>query len=212
MFTAEQTALLQAKLDKSNIRSRSQGGREVFYIEAWQATAECNTVFGFDGWDHETVDLRVVAEGSREIGQNKVPGYGVSYVCKVRVTVRAGDTLVVREGVGAGHGIDRDLGQAHESAVKEAESDALKRALKSFGWRFGLALYDKDQEHVGSNADVEALSAQLKDLATQQAVRAWGKAQQDAINSLDEAAVRRIAAEYKAKLASFDDGAKIAAE
>ena len=33
----------------------------------------------------------------------------------------------------------------HESAIKEAESDALKRALKSFGDQFGLSLYDKDK-------------------------------------------------------------------
>jgi hypothetical protein len=30
-----------------------------------------------------------------------------------------------REGSGAGHGIDVDLGQAHESAIKEAETDAM---------------------------------------------------------------------------------------
>lgn len=148
MFTDDQTEMLKAKLDGAHVKTRSQAGRSLSYIEAWQATAEANTVFGFSGWDSETLDLRVVAEGPREIGQRREPGFGVSYTCRVRVTVRAGGEIVVREGVGAGHGIDRDLGQAHESAAKEAESDALKRALKSFGWRFGLALYDKDKEHV----------------------------------------------------------------
>ena len=38
-----------------------------------------------------------------------------------------------------------DLGQAHESALKEAETDAMKRALMTFGNPFGLALYDKQQ-------------------------------------------------------------------
>jgi hypothetical protein len=37
------------------------------------------------------------------------------------------------------------LGDAHESALKEAETDATKRALTTFGNLFGLALYDKDQ-------------------------------------------------------------------
>ncbi|MDM7954732.1 MAG: Rad52/Rad22 family DNA repair protein [Cyanobium sp. CZS 25K] len=35
------------------------------------------------------------------------------------------------------------MGQAHESALKEAETDAMKRALMTFGHPFGLALYDK---------------------------------------------------------------------
>nr|WP_233130301.1 Rad52/Rad22 family DNA repair protein [Synechococcus sp. 1G10] len=52
---------------------------------------------------------------------------------------------IVREGCGVGHGIDVDLGQAHESALKEAETDAMKRALMTFGNPFGLALYDKQQ-------------------------------------------------------------------
>ncbi|MFM9102460.1 MAG: Rad52/Rad22 family DNA repair protein [Cyanobium sp.] len=45
-------------------------------------------------------------------------------------------------------GFDVDLGQAHESALKEAETDAMKRALMTFGNPFGLALYDKQQREV----------------------------------------------------------------
>jgi hypothetical protein len=41
-----------------------------------------------------------------------------------------------------------DLGLAHESALKEAETDAMKRALMTFGNPFGLALYDKEQRNV----------------------------------------------------------------
>ena len=40
------------------------------------------------------------------------------------------------------------LGEAHESALKEAETDAMKRALATFGNLFGLALYDKEQSGV----------------------------------------------------------------
>ena len=107
-----------------------------------------NRIFGFDGWTRETVDLRCVAERERKIGADKRDGWGVSYVAKVRVVVLAGDSLVTREGLGSGHGIDSDLGTAHESAVKEAETDAMKRALMTFGNPFGLALYDKDQANV----------------------------------------------------------------
>ena len=50
------------------------------------------------------------------------------------------------------HGIDADKGLAHESALKEAETDATKRALMTFGNPFGLALYDKQQRQVSSSA------------------------------------------------------------
>jgi len=39
-------------------------------------------------------------------------------------------------------------GEAHESAIKEAETDAMKRALSTFGNPFGLALYDREQQNV----------------------------------------------------------------
>jgi DNA recombination protein Rad52 len=156
MFTAEQTAALAAKLDGRHVKSRTQSGRALSYIEGWTVIDEANRIFGFDGWTRETVETRVVAEYQRKIGKepNQRDGWGVSYVCRVRVRVIGqepnewGFAEIVREGIGSGHGIDADLGLAHESAVKEAETDAMKRALMTFGNPFGLALYDKAQEGV----------------------------------------------------------------
>lgn len=143
-FTDAQVGLLKAPLNAKNVKTRSQSGRTFSYVEAWHAIDEANRIFGFDAWTRETVEMRLVAEKPREVGSYKKPGWGVTYLAKVRVTV--GGT--VREGTGAGSGIDVDLGQAHESAAKEAESDAMKRALMTFGYTFGLALYDKDQANV----------------------------------------------------------------
>jgi len=143
-FTPEQTTELAAPLNRSHVKERKQAGRKLSYIEGWHAIAEANRIFGFDAWTRETFDVRCVAEHKRKIGQDGRDGWGVSYVAKVRVTVDD----VVREGVGAGHGIDVDLGLAHESAIKEAETDAMKRALMTFGNPFGLALYDKEQANV----------------------------------------------------------------
>ena len=76
-----------------------------------------------------------------------------SDIARVRITVfTASRGLLIREGTGAGHGIDVDLGQAHESAIKEAETDAMKRALVTFGGRFGLSLYDRHQRPMGGAA------------------------------------------------------------
>lgn len=148
-FSDDVNKNLSAKLPASAVKARKQGGRDVSYVEGWHVIAEANRIFGFDGWTRETVDVRCVSEKEREIGQSKVPGWAVTYTTKVRVMVGN----VCREGCGAGHGIDRDLGQAHESAIKEAETDAMKRAFMTFGNPFGLALYDKQQANVADESD-----------------------------------------------------------
>ena len=152
-FSPEQLAALSAPLDRANIRQREQGRSRVSYLEGWQVIAEANRIFGFDGWQRQTIAVRCVAQAERLIGRDQKPGWGVTYTARVRVTVTAGGLApLVREGSGAGHGIDVDLGQAHESALKEAETDAMKRALMTFGNPFGLALYDKAQRQVSSAA------------------------------------------------------------
>jgi DNA recombination protein Rad52 len=147
-FTAEQRAALAAPLDRAHVRQREQGRGSVSYLEGWQMIAEANRIFGFDGWQRQTLFSHCVAQNERRIGRDQKPGWGVTYIARVRVTVGP----LVREGTGAGHGIDVDLGQAHESAIKEAETDAMKRALMTFGNPFGLALYDKRQRQVSDTA------------------------------------------------------------
>jgi hypothetical protein len=152
-FSPEQLAALAAPLDRANVRQREQGRGKVAYVEGWVAIAEANRIFGFDGWQRQTIAVRCVSQAERPIGRDQKPGWGVTYTARVRVTVTAGGRPpLIREGSGAGHGIDVDLGQAHESALKEAETDAMKRALMTFGNPFGLALYDKAQRQVSSAA------------------------------------------------------------
>jgi hypothetical protein len=150
-FSAEQITALSAPLDRAKVRQRRQGRSQVSYLEGWQVIAEANRIFGFDGWQRETIALRCVHQAERLIGEEQRPGWGVTYTARVRISVSASTTgkpALIREGCGAGHGIDVDLGQAHESALKEAETDAMKRALMTFGNPFGLALYDKQQREV----------------------------------------------------------------
>lgn len=183
-FTTEQTALLSGPLDKANVATRTQGGTTLSYIAAWHAIAEANRIFGFGCWDRETVELRQLGEPRLVDGKNRV-----GYSARVRITVRAGGSIIVREGCGFGSGIDRDTDQAHESALKEAESDAMKRALMTFGNPFGLALYDKTQANVvetpppppadpvttlASRADV-VVSALNAAATADDLERAWGK-------------------------------------
>jgi DNA repair and recombination protein RAD52 len=141
---------LRRKLDPTHVKGRKQGGTTVQYVEGWHAIAEANRIFGFDGWTRETIELRQLGDPREVDGKIRV-----EYLARVRVTVDG----VVRDGCGFGQGIDRDVGQAHESALKEAETDAMKRALMTFGNPFGLALYDKTRENVG----VEPRPADVRD-------------------------------------------------
>ena len=73
------------------------------------------------------------------------------YFAKARITVWSedGKRSIVREGCGAARGFAKSAGEAIENALKAAETDATKRALTTFGYSFGLAMYDREQKHVG---------------------------------------------------------------
>ncbi len=141
------SAELSKKLDPAHVKGRKQGGGQVQYIEGWHAISEANRIFGFGAWDRETVDIRLLGQPRDVDGKARV-----DYMARVRISVTLADgETVIRDGCGFGQGIDRDVGQAHESALKEAETDAMKRAMMTFGNPFGLALYDKARENVGTN-------------------------------------------------------------
>jgi hypothetical protein len=174
-FTPEQLTALASPLDPARICTRKQGRASVPYLKGWAVIEEANAIFGFDGWQRQTLACQCVTQAERPIGEERKPGWGVTYIARVRITVFAGSRgLLIREGTGAGHGIDVDLGQAHESAIKEAETDAMKRALVTFGARFGLSLYDRHQRPMGG--------------ATPQAARPQGAGPQAPANGV----VRRL--------------------
>lgn len=175
MFNDEQKQLLAAPLQKAHVKSRSGGGgRSLSYIEGWHAIAEANRIFGFDGWASETVSMECVGND----------GGTVSYVAKVRVTVDG----ITREGWGAGHGRGGSAGDRHESAVKEAETDARKRALMTFGNQFGLALYDKDQTNVeGTSLPAQQAPSAKRKGTNPVMVKATAYAQEVEIDKITEA-------------------------
>ena len=193
-------AALSAPLDRANVRQREQGRSRVSYLEGWQVIAEANRIFGFDGWERYTLISRCVAEHERPIGRERKSGWGVTYTARVRITVTAGHRTLIREGSGAGHGIDADKGLAHESALKEAETDATKRALMTFGNPFGLALYDKQQRQV---SDAKPVAAATK---SPSAEMADAPLQPSAITALQE----RIKALAPARLEAFSKGFRAA--
>ena len=145
MFKEQQVKDLTAPLSKANVKKNPKG---FDYVEGWHAIAEANRIFGFDAWDRQTLEMRQLGDPEQVNGN-----WRVAYHCRVRITVRAGETLITRDGSGYGSGIVKDIRDAHEGAIKEAETDAMKRALMTFGNPFGLALYDKAQANVVDEVD-----------------------------------------------------------
>jgi recombination DNA repair RAD52 pathway protein len=142
-FSPEQVRQLKAKLKARHVKTRQAEGTLLHYVEGWHTIAEANRIFGFDAWDRRTISSKCVqSERNGRI-------HFAAYVAKVRVSVRAGDITIIREGSGMGEGASSTPGKAHELALKGAETDGTKRALATFGNPFGLALYDREHAGVG---------------------------------------------------------------
>lgn len=144
-FTPEQIKALEAPLDPRHVKPPPQG-KYGEYVDAHHVVTEANRIFGHDGWSYIITSLELCARTEAK-DRNGNPQVRVAYRGTVRATV--GDATREGAAVGTGMAKPENEGDAHESAVKEAETDALKRALRSFGNTFGLALYDKTKADVG---------------------------------------------------------------
>ena len=137
-FTEAQLKRLEAKLDAKHVRTRRAHDTTLAYVEGWHVIAEANRIFGYDAWDRHTLSTRCVWSDATN------HHFAAAYTAKVRIAVRAGSLTITREGCGSGEAKAPTPGEAHELALKAAETDATKRALATFGNPFGLALYDRE--------------------------------------------------------------------
>ncbi len=189
MFSKTIKNKLTETLDPKNVKQRSKSGFTLDYIEGWFAIEEANRIFGFEGWSRQTDELELLHEPY----QNEKKNWGVSYRAKVKIEVFADGDYVVREGSGFGSGFSKQLGDAHESALKEAETDAMKRALMTFGNKFGLALYDKTKANVQDPAvakqrkkDYNGLMKQLAECCDEETLKGLKEVSRAMYNDLAE--------------------------
>lgn len=177
-MTPEQKAALSAPLDARHVAQRTKSSQTLSYVEGWHVIAEANRIFGFDAWTRELVSL---VENTPPTKNDKG-----NHVVSFRATVRITALGAIREGTGFGSGIARDIHDAYESAVKEAETDAMKRALMTFGNPFGLALYDKTQANVSSPI-LDALTENMAKQTTRADALKWAEVQKSEIDILSQA-------------------------
>lgn len=141
-------SLLEQELDTSIVKTREgQGSQKLNYLEGSKAESNANRVFSFK-WSKEklTQELIYKRDYDKTYKTKVTKMFEVAYSCTVRVSTVIDGITVFRDGTGFGNGQAKvDFpGQAYELALKESETDAMKRALKSLGKQFGLDLYDKD--------------------------------------------------------------------
>ena len=163
---------LLAPLDESAVKTRTQGAT-VHYVEGYHVSDEANRIFGHDGWTYRVDWVSKVQEE-----QDDKKNWRVGYTAQVTATVTIGDKTFDRTDCGFGQGILKDIGLAHESAIKEAVTDARKRAMHTLGYTFGLALYDKSRANVGNGRPKKAASlngGDKKKTADEKALSCWKK-------------------------------------
>lgn len=166
-LSPEQKQKLQTPIDAANVKTReAHKGERLSYVEGWWAINEANIIFGNDGWSRHTEVVQIL--GSPRPYKSKYGKDLVAVACMAQVTVTVGDCK--RTGTGYGSDSASNELDAYEKAIKEAETDATKRALNTFGLRLGLELYDKDRlERRAEGEEANAPTGQEIVLALQEA-------------------------------------------
>lgn len=155
---------LNDAIPKNAISQRSQSGTTLSYVEGWYVIDRLNQIFGPLNWEKTVKEVKCV-QSEQYTNSNKRELWRVGYTCSVLLTIRSefspfneGSATGTKstEDYGFGQGIDADLGKAHESAIKEAVTDALKRCAKDLGMSFGLELYSKGKAQTTQELSIAA--------------------------------------------------------
>lgn len=150
-MNADQIKELLKPIDPSRV---GKDGKGFAHVEAWDVRRRMNQIFGFGNWSADVTDMVMVSEREVTTRQGK-PAWYVVY--RARCTVRIGDAFA--DGScsytewAAGDATNPVLGDAHDQAIKTAESQAFKRACVNLGDQFGLSLY-KNGSTAASVGDV----------------------------------------------------------
>ena len=132
------TTKLADPLDEGLVsHRRGRKGRSFAYLEGRIAIEQANRILGFGGWGYDVIGEVVLREGESVDEKTGEAKPWRAYAATVRVTVPGSQP---RTDVGF-QAVAEETVEGHETAHKGAVTDALKRALRSYGDQFGNALY-----------------------------------------------------------------------
>lgn len=141
-LTPEQYDFLTRPIVTSRVR-HVQGQA---HLEAWDVRRYLTRIFGYGGWDLETITLDMIerVEHTPDKPGDKTR-WTIVYRAQVRLTIKTPTGVVIAryEDVACGDAARQpSLGDAHDLAAKTALSQALKRCAMNLGDQFGLSLYN----------------------------------------------------------------------
>jgi hypothetical protein len=146
MLNSNQYEQLLKPLNPARVAKRKGGGgKELSYLEAWEVKAHLTRIFGFLNWDWRVTSAELVFE---ELTDGKW-NVGYKVLGTLRITSSPDFQGASYAEAAIGFATLGSRGEAHDMAIKTAESDALKRAAINLGTQFGLSLYNN-----GSTKDV----------------------------------------------------------
>ena len=150
------TKALGEALDPALVsQRRGRAGRTYDYLEGHVVIEQANKIFARGGWGYDIVGdvtLREIETVDSKTGEVR---RGQAYAAKVMVNVPGAPS---RTDVGF-HAVAEETVEGHETAYKGSVTDALKRALRSFGDQFGNGLYG-DHSPVGNTPRPERVPVQ----------------------------------------------------
>lgn len=126
-------------LNPVRVSQREQAGRKFTYLEAWDVKAHLIRIFGFGGWNWNVTAAELAFEDKTDKGT-----WNVGYKVIGNLTIPCLEYCSYTEAA-VGSATLGQRGEAHDMAIKTAESDALKRAAINLGTQFGLSLYNNGQ-------------------------------------------------------------------
>ena len=149
------TQALGQPLDPELVSQRKgRGGKSFDYLEGHAVIDQANLIFGYGGWGYELagdVTLRRIETVNPQTGEVKVEQ---GYSAPVRVSVAG---ALPRTDLGV-HPVTEDNFDGHDTAMKAAVTDGMKRAFRSFGVQFGNGFYG-DQPQVGNQPQPQRVPA-----------------------------------------------------
>jgi recombination DNA repair RAD52 pathway protein len=200
-FSEETLSELRKPLDKRLVSEREGGGKKkLSYIEGHVAIDQANRIFGSGNWGYDLLYCRM------EVLKDPVTdeAIGIAYKAAIRLTVRdcipvtdvgsqpvaawnVQDVIMGRRKQGDESPIKawevaaakRTIAESHEQSEKGAVTDAMKRALRTFGSQFANDLYgdgskvlpldvvaDEQSANGNGNGISQSHAQALHDLAT----------------------------------------------
>ena len=173
------TQALGQPLDPNLVSQRKgRGGRVFDYIEGHVVIDQANRIFGYGGWGMELVGdvtLRRIESVDGKTGEVMV---SQAYSAPVRVTVAG---ALPRTDIGV-HPVTEETVDGHDTAMKGAVTDGMKRAFRSFGCQFGNSLYgDQSQANTPAKSERVYPRAQANGKPTQAQPRGHIEAQAETL-------------------------------